>query len=148
VVSSKAFTLVELMIVVSILGILAAVVLPEFQGQQQRAKEAAAKANLQLLRAAIERYAVDHNGVPPGHAQDNPENNPHGVTFAFHLRGYLSKQPKNPYNNLGTTWAMPNNGTFPETAPGLYGWIYHAPTKTIKLDWPGTDSEGRVFFDY
>ena len=65
--SNDGFTLVELMIVVAILGVLAAIVLPEFAGHIQQAKESAAKDNLRILREAIERYAADHNGVPPGY---------------------------------------------------------------------------------
>ncbi|RKY11715.1 MAG: hypothetical protein DRP65_03460, partial [Planctomycetota bacterium] len=48
----KAFSLVELLIVVAILGILAAIVVPEFQTYTQQAKEAAAKDNLRILRNA------------------------------------------------------------------------------------------------
>ncbi|MHC4236894.1 MAG: type IV pilin protein, partial [Planctomycetota bacterium] len=49
------------MIVVTILGSLAAIVIPEFSGHIQKAKESAAKDNLRILRQAIERYAQDHN---------------------------------------------------------------------------------------
>ncbi|GAH74356.1 unnamed protein product, partial [marine sediment metagenome] len=69
----KAFTLVEILIVVAILGILAAIVIPQFQAHSQEAKEAAAKDNLRILRNAIELYAVQHGGVPPGYPADNPD---------------------------------------------------------------------------
>ena len=62
----KAFTLVEILIVTAILGIMAAIVMPLFAGHVQLAKEAAAKDNLRILRGAIERYAAEHNDIPPG----------------------------------------------------------------------------------
>ena len=62
----RAFSLVEILIVVAVLGILAAIALPTFQGYIVEAKEAAAKDNLCILRSAIELYAAQHDGVPPG----------------------------------------------------------------------------------
>lgn len=47
---NKGFSLVELLIVVAILGILAAIVMPEYQSHSQDAKEVAAKDNLRILR--------------------------------------------------------------------------------------------------
>ena len=60
----KAFTLIEILIVVSILGILSAIVFPEFQAQAQQSRESAAKDNLRILRNAIEIYAAEHNDIP------------------------------------------------------------------------------------
>ena len=70
----KAFTLVEILIVVTILGILAAIALPTFQGHIIQAKEAAAKDNLRILRNAIELYAAQHNDMPPGYINGDLEN--------------------------------------------------------------------------
>jgi prepilin-type N-terminal cleavage/methylation domain-containing protein len=55
-----AFTLVEILIVTAILGILAAIVIPEFQAHATQAKEAAAKESLRMLREAIDRYTLDN----------------------------------------------------------------------------------------
>src|SRR4030042_5472943 len=63
----KAFTLVEVLIVITILGILAAVVIPTFQGQATSARESAAKDSLKTMRIQIELYKLQHNGVPPGY---------------------------------------------------------------------------------
>ena len=52
----KAFTLVELMIVVAILGILAAIVIPEFQSHSEQASESAAKETLRTIRQQIEYF--------------------------------------------------------------------------------------------
>ena len=56
--NKKAFSLIELIIVVAILGILAAIVLPIFQSHSEEAKEAASKDNLRILRNMVQFYAV------------------------------------------------------------------------------------------
>lgn len=98
----KAFTLVEILIVVAILGILAAMVLPTLQGHIQQAKESTAKDNLRILRNTIEVYAAQHNGVPPGYKNGDPSDT---VTYTY-LReqlietgNYLPDFPENPFNN-------------------------------------------------
>jgi len=68
----RAFSLVELMIVVAVLGIMAAIVVPQFQSYSTQAKEAVAKDSLRLLRGAIELYTGRHGGVPPGYKDDDP----------------------------------------------------------------------------
>lgn len=143
-----AFTLVELMIVVAILGILAAIVLPEFQNQSQFAKESAAKANLKILREAVERYALDHNGVPPGYFNNDATKTPTGLVTKFQLEAGYVKIPKNPFNNLNTVFAVSNATTFPAAPNNSYGWLYKPSTKEIRLNTSGTDSKGISYFSY
>jgi prepilin-type N-terminal cleavage/methylation domain-containing protein len=164
----KAFTLVEILIVVAILGIMAAIVIPTFSGHIQQAKEAAAKDDLRILRNAIELYASQHNNVPPGYPFGNSSSSPVYLVFlgqlvyssnkdgrytisradGYPLGPYLSALPKNPFNALKTVKMTANGQAMPAEATGTYGWICKPATKDIRLDWPGTDSKGVPYYSY
>jgi type II secretion system protein G len=60
----KAFTLIELLIVVAIIAILAAIAVPNFLEAQTRAKVSRAKADMRSLATAVESYYVDNNSYP------------------------------------------------------------------------------------
>ena len=59
------FTLIELMVVVVIIGILAAIALPNFLSMQDRAKEAEVKSNAHAIQLAVEGYKVLNVGFKP-----------------------------------------------------------------------------------
>jgi prepilin-type N-terminal cleavage/methylation domain-containing protein len=145
----KAFSLVEILICVAIIGILAAIVLPTFQSNMTDTKEAAAKDTLRILRNTIEFYAAQHNGVPPGYIGDNPANPTASSNVLYSqlvfTRHYLSKLPKNPFNEDIRISIV---AQLPENADGSSGWIYHRATKTIRLNWPGADKKGIRYYDY
>lgn len=59
-----AFTLIELLIVVAIIGILAAIAVPNFLNAQLKAKVARVQGDLRAMKTAIEMYQMDQNGYP------------------------------------------------------------------------------------
>jgi len=63
--SMKGFTLIELMIVVAIIGILAAIAIPKFADLVTKSKEASVKGSLGTVRSAISIYYSDTEGVFP-----------------------------------------------------------------------------------
>ena len=147
----RGFSLVELMIIVAILGILAAIVVPQLQSPATEAKEAVAKDSLRILRSAIELYTAQHGGVPPGYTNDDPSIVPTSANFNLQMiqQGrYLIKMPGNPFSNLDTIEVIRNDASLPDSASGTYGWIYQPATKTILLDWPGADQHGIRYYDY
>ena len=92
----RAFTLVEMLLVVTIIGILAALVIPRIAGTGERARETAVKADINGgIKSALGAYEVD-NGFYPKSLQDllqQPQNarNWHGP--------YLEKMPLDPWGN-------------------------------------------------
>lgn len=150
----SGFTLVELLIVVIILGILAAVVVPQFASSSDEAKEAALVSDLQVLRGAIERYHVQHKDAWPGTisgttnwanfvthltTQTDADGKP-GTDYGPYLRTGI---PRNPFNNLDTGTV----GTIPATADGSTGWYYDATTGEIRANTPGTGPSGIDYID-
>jgi type II secretion system protein G len=60
----KAFTLIELLIVVAIIAILAAIAVPNFLEAQTRSKVSRTKADMRSVSVALEAYATDNNRYP------------------------------------------------------------------------------------
>jgi len=61
----KGFTLIELLIVIAIIGVLATLLMANFVGVRQRARDATRKSDLRQIQAALEIYRSDNNAYPP-----------------------------------------------------------------------------------
>jgi prepilin-type N-terminal cleavage/methylation domain-containing protein len=95
----NAFTLIELLIVVAIIAILAAIAVPNFLEAQTRAKVARVKADIRTIATAIESYAVDNNRGPVGTLEVQPFSL--GTRWGFTNPG-ANWAPK----STGRRWAM------------------------------------------
>jgi prepilin-type N-terminal cleavage/methylation domain-containing protein len=149
--AKEAFSLVELIIVVAILGIMAAIVLPIFQSHAAEAKESASKDNLRILRSTIQLYAVQHEDTSPGYPLDDPTQTPSSIVFWQQVvrdGHYLPSIPANSFNESNDITVLGDAEAFPADAPGDTGWIYKPATREIRLNWPDTDSYGTRYYDY
>ena len=96
----KAFTLIELMLVVIILGVLAAMVMPRLAGRSEEARVAAARTDIQTnISLALDLFEMDQRRFPT--SEEGLQallNNPGGITT---WKGpYLKREPKDPWGNL------------------------------------------------
>ena len=62
--NNKGFTLIELMIVIAIIGILAAIAIPQFASYRQKAYNAAALSDLKTVKTTLEAYYADNQFYP------------------------------------------------------------------------------------
>ncbi|UCC22677.1 MAG: prepilin-type N-terminal cleavage/methylation domain-containing protein [Planctomycetota bacterium] len=113
--AKSGFTLVEILIVVVILGILAAIVIPQFTSASTEAKESALVSDLQSVRSQIELYKIHHNDNVPGTQgetfvvamtsltnQDGVVDTSGGTDPAYRFGPYMREIPINPFNDLNT----------------------------------------------
>jgi len=63
----KGFTLIEMLVVISLIGILAALALVSFGGSQKQARDTARKSDLKQYQTAIENYATQNDGLYPSY---------------------------------------------------------------------------------
>lgn len=140
--AKSGFTLVEILIVVVILGILAAIVIPQFTEASTEAKMSSLCSDLQTVRSQIELYKVHHNDNIPtaggltlvaamtgkteisGVVSDgNPANGEYGP--------YLQKFPTNQFNDLGDV--EEETGTT-NLGNGNCGWHFDTSTGQFHAD--------------
>lgn len=127
----RAFTLVEILVVVVILGILGAIVVPQFSTASEDSRDSALKQNLLRMRLQIEYYSQQHNGDYPTLvnfidqmtlASDETGTTAAPGTPGHHLGPYLQKMPRNPFTDtvpLGSG------------AVGTSAWFYDETTGHI-----------------
>ena len=137
---ARAFTLVEILIVVVILGILAAIVIPQFTEASTEAKTSSLCTDLQTVRSQIELYKIQHNDVLPvpeaGGAtwnkmtqySDISGNTNAAKTAVFCYGPYLQKVPTNQFSNLET---VDVDGTAGDNS---HGWYLNSTTGDFRAD--------------
>lgn len=116
------FTLVEILIVVVILGILAAIVIPQFTSASETAKGSSVVSQLQTIRSQLELYQVQHNGDYPTLAQmfgnlttETEVSGAAGDSSGNEFGPYLQQAPVNPFTQ-GAALAADNSADWEYTA--------------------------------
>ncbi len=165
---ARAFTLVEILVVVVLLGIMAAIVVPAFAGWTTSARRTTLAMNLSLLRRFIPVYTGQHGETHPGYPNGDLSADPTAQAFVdqatlsstkdgataprgtpgYPLGPYISNVPPNPFNKLATVGLVANGGNFPAAADDQYGWLYNPATGEIRADNTDIDPRGIPYYDY
>ncbi|MGQ0697579.1 MAG: type II secretion system major pseudopilin GspG [Panacagrimonas sp.] len=98
--ASRGFTLIEIMVVVVILGILAAVIVPKIMDRPDQARINAARASIAQIDSALKLYRLDNFSYPS--TQQGIEalvSQPSGDPPAKNWKPYLDRMPKDPWGN-------------------------------------------------
>ena len=136
---NQGFTLVEILIVVVILGILAAIVIPQFSDASTQSKVSSAASSIQTMRSQISLYKIQHNDTAPTLLEMNADVTTPGSSVmtgqtdelgaaGTEYGPYLQSIPANPFNGKSTLAANSATGN---------GWIYTVDANqnvTITLD--------------
>lgn len=137
----SGFTLVEILIVVVILGILAAIVIPQFTEASTEAKNSSLMTDLQTMRSQIELYKIQHNDVKPDMTVVAGDN---ALTLVTLINGdvvaagtpnsygpYIQKIPTNQFNNLAT---IEIEAVDTGLGGGNAGWHFNTVTGAFHAD--------------
>lgn len=96
--SSQGFTLIEIMIVVVILGILAAIVVPRLMGRPDEARVVKAKQDIRTLEGALNLYKLDNHKYPTTEEGLDALVKKPANAAQWKQGGYIDRLPKDPWN--------------------------------------------------
>lgn len=135
--AKKGFTLVEILIVVVILGILAAIVIPQFSKASENAQASSVAADLQTLQSQVQLYKVQHGGTLPGMSSGSFVENTFisDLTTVSTYNGnsygpYMKKIPTNAVAQKSTVEA----GTKADAGDSSHGWVFDTSLGTMYAD--------------
>jgi general secretion pathway protein G len=152
---NRGFTLIEILIVVIILGILAAIVIPQFTNASQQAKQSSLASQLQTVRSQIGAYIGQHGGVAPGAqasttlwGQLTEETDQTGAvaTGANGFGPYFLNPVANPLIT-DTTASTAVSTTISSAPDGTAGWVYNTASGEIHAVMPNPSGTGFVLTD-
>lgn len=134
--AKSGFTLVEILIVVVILGILAAIVIPQFTEASTEAKTSSLATDLQTMRSQIELYKIQHNDALPGSGTASFVD---ALTAQTDIAGaagtdygpYLQKIPSNQFLDSAIASTVEIDGTL---GGGTHGWNFNTTTGAFHAD--------------
>jgi general secretion pathway protein G len=154
----KGFTLIEILIVVIILGILAAIVIPQFTNASKEAKQSALVTMVQSLRSQISLYKLQHNDNLPDlvtnwnqmtqfSALDGTTKAAKDTTSGHVYGPYMQSVPKNPLISGDATAQsvviqLPAGGTGTGAAPAGAAFVYDGGATGSGKIW-GVDASGK-----
>jgi len=165
---NQAFTLVELLIVVVILGILAIIVLPKFSNASATARASMLADDLRIIRTQLEVFKGQHNGIAAGYPGGMSGVTPTYEAFISHMTlssnarfdtadehsaafpfgPYLREIPTNPVNAKNTVQVIADGEPFPTSGDDSDGWIYQPSTMRFVADCSGMDDQQRAYVNY
>jgi len=131
----NSFTLLEIMMIMAIMGLLAAMVVPNFVFQLDIAKITTTKTNLEILRRLLDEYYVYEGEYP---TSDDLNELYSGSSPSGKI--YISRIPPDGFKKSSSVKIPPLNNTG--------GWVYFPTGGMIKPNLFGTDPEGMDFCDY
>jgi len=153
--AKPGFTLIELMIVVSIIGILAAVAIPKFADLLRKSKEGALRGTLGSVRSALSIYYADNEGrFPSGPTGFNTTYLQDSMTDGGK---YMSKWPTievTPYHAaINTVDSIPTDDPYATDSTGEGEWVYVSNQTdgnwgTILIECYHTDTKGTLWTTY
>ena len=145
---SRGFTLIEILIVVIILGILAAIVIPQFSSASSDARKSNVQTTVQTLRSQIALYKLQHQDMLPDLVTNwNPLITKTDAAGALYVAGtsttgpfgpYMQDTPVNSLNSLSTV----GNGTAASSTSVGFVYDYDSGNGSGKI-W-GTEADGKA----